>query len=963
MSELLNDANEIAELRLANAALEEALASSRKSEEKFRTMLARIPALVWRASAEGAAEFFNQRWYDYTGISWEEARGSGWMAAFHPDDLQMLSTRWMEIVASEKPSVVEARFRRHDGEFRWHLMRSEPLFDEKGKVTSWWGSNTDIDDLKRAETFLAGEKKLFEMSATGHSLPAILETLCEIAEELADGSMVAIRLLDGDGQCLRLAAAPNLPESFKKAIDKDWIGPAAGSCATAAFRGERVFVSDVTTDPLWDDHRGPALAHGLLACFATPIKSPDGRVTGTFAFYTRQAREITAREIRIGDQFSHLASIVIEQRRAEDALRRSEALLIEAQRISQTGSWTWCVASGKLTWSEEHCRIFGFSGDRLGVTLDRFYQTVNPTDVATVQAVLNDAVRRACDFSIEYRINLSDGSMKHILSRGRPVIGEAGQAEEFIGTAMDISYRYEAKVALENALAKAVASEDQLRTLIDNMPGLAWTSGPNGEAEFLSQSWLAYTGMTKQEAEGPGWTNAIHPDDVAMAVERWQKIIATKRAGEHEARIRRFDGVYRWFSFRGAPLLDQWGHVVKWYGVNVDIEDQKRSEEEMRKLVSLVENSSDCVGYAKSPNEVVYINGAWRRFAGLDADEDLTEYQMADFLPASEYRRFLEEIMPVLETEGHWEGERYLHNIKTKVAAPFHQTIFFITEGGTGRRIGIATVCRNMSELKLAEQDLRRSEADLRKAQSELAHITRVTTMGELAASIAHEVNQPIAGVVLNGNACLRWLAREPTASCNIIEARETIQRIIRDGTRAGEVIARIRALFKKTENAKAMLEINEVIREVIVLARSEMDKRRVALRLELAPDLPCVFGDRVQLQQVMLNLILNGIEAMSGVEGRPHELLIGTQRLEEAEVLVTVRDCGTGLDPANIEQLFAAFHTTKPGGLGMGLSISRSIVEGHNGRLWATTNDGPGATFQFTLSPDSCLETGDGQS
>jgi C4-dicarboxylate-specific signal transduction histidine kinase len=253
---------------------------------------------------------------------------------------------------------------------------------------------------------------------------------------------------------------------------------------------------------------------------------------------------------------------------------------------------------------------------------------------------------------------------------------------------------------------------------------------------------------------------------------------------------------------------------------------------------------------------------------------------------------------------------------------------------------------------------LRRSEANLRKVQGELAHVTRVTTMGELAASIAHEVNQPIAGVVLNGNACLRWLARMKEDSPNLTEAREALQRIIRDGSRAGEVIARIRTLFKKTDTEKRPLDLNQAIREVIVLARSEMDKKRIIRKLQLTEGLPRVLGDRVQLQQVMLNLILNAIEAMSTVEGRPRELIVGTRVRQETEVMVTVRDTGIGLDPENLEGVFAAFHTTKPGGLGMGLSISRSIVENHAGRIWATANDGPGATFQFTVSTHlACID------
>jgi PAS domain S-box-containing protein len=246
--------------------------------------------------------------------------------------------------------------------------------------------------------------------------------------------------------------------------------------------------------------------------------------------------------------------------------------------------------------------------------------------------------------------------------------------------------------------------------------------------------------------------------------------------------------------------------------------------------------------------------------------------------------------------------------------------------------------------------DQKHTEEALRQAQAELAYVTRVTTMGELAASIAHEVNQPIAGVVINGNTCLRWLSRVKEESIELKEARETLQRIIRDGNRAGKVIARIRALFKKAESAKAPTDMNETIREILVLVRGEMDKQRVTLRLELSPDLPNVLGDRVQLQQVMLNLILNAMEAMATVQDRARNLIIQTQRSEEGKVLTIVRDSGIGIRPENIDHVFAAFHTTKPGGLGMGLSISRSIVENHSGRLWVEAHEGPGASFCFTL-------------
>jgi PAS domain S-box-containing protein len=253
----------------------------------------------------------------------------------------------------------------------------------------------------------------------------------------------------------------------------------------------------------------------------------------------------------------------------------------------------------------------------------------------------------------------------------------------------------------------------------------------------------------------------------------------------------------------------------------------------------------------------------------------------------------------------------------------------------------------DITERKLAEQALRENAVSLREAQTELAHVSRLTTMGEMAASIAHEVNQPLAGIVTNANASLRWLAGEKP---NLDEAREAMKRVIRDGNRAGDVVSQIRALFKKACAANKRLDINEAIEEVVTLTQSEMRRNLVAVRMELAADLPPVMGDRVQLQQVVMNLILNGIDAMSTVQDRARELVIRTQSGEDDLIRVAVQDSGVGLDPLSAERIFDAFHTTKPGGLGMGLSISRSIVESHAGRIRAVPNDGPGATFEFVL-------------
>jgi C4-dicarboxylate-specific signal transduction histidine kinase len=243
-------------------------------------------------------------------------------------------------------------------------------------------------------------------------------------------------------------------------------------------------------------------------------------------------------------------------------------------------------------------------------------------------------------------------------------------------------------------------------------------------------------------------------------------------------------------------------------------------------------------------------------------------------------------------------------------------------------------------------RERKHAEETLRQAQADLAHVNRVTTMGELTASLAHEVNQPIAAAVTNANTCLRWLTRDQP---DVEEARAAAMRIVKDGTRAAEIINRIRLLFKKGTPQRGLVDINEVIREMIVLLRSEAARHNVLVGTELATDLPQVMGDRVQLQQVLMNLMINGFDAMKNMDGT-RKLALKSQRRENEQILVTVSDTGVGLPPQQADQIFKAFFTTKPHGTGMGLSISRSIVESHGGRLWATDNSPRGASFHFAL-------------
>ncbi|MGL4398882.1 MAG: GAF domain-containing protein [Luteolibacter sp.] len=346
-------------------------------QDQLRLVLDTIPGLVWTARPDGFTDYFNRPWTDFAGLPLKEVVGWGWQRAVHPEDLPGLVEYWKDTLLTGSEAEAEARLRRHDGVYRWFLFRAVPLRDASGRVTKWYGQNTDIDDRKRAMIWLAGEKKIQQMIASRASLPATLDEICTLAERLTEGVRVSILLLSPDGEHLLNGAGPSLPAQYRAAIHGGRIGPCAGSCGTAAFRGEPVFVSDIATDPLWADYAGFALEHDLRACWSTPVFSSGGKILGTFAFYLQDAGEPSAGQRQIVEQFAHLASIAIELTRDLEGLRRSEAYLAEAQRLSRTGSFGWCVPGGNLVWSDETYRILGY--DRaLSPSLDLVFDRVHP---------------------------------------------------------------------------------------------------------------------------------------------------------------------------------------------------------------------------------------------------------------------------------------------------------------------------------------------------------------------------------------------------------------------------------------------------------------------------------------------------------------------------------------------------------------------------------------------------------
>jgi PAS domain S-box-containing protein len=660
--------------------------------------------------------------------------------------------------------------------------------------------------------------------------------------------------------------------------------------------------------------------------------------------------------------------------------------------------------------------------------------------------------------------------------------------------------------------------ELESRLIVDSIPAGAAIMTTEGEVAFVNKRIIEYFGNTIEDLKSWASSDAVHPDDLPRVIDAFRHSLATGDPYDVEERLRRFDGVYRWFQVRGHPLRDAGGNIVRWYVLHTDIDDRKRAETQLAGEIRLLEMvasgrslaevldglchfvediASDCycgillidwrdlkLQKAAAPslpdsyNDAIHglpvrcETGPCARAACLKTQVIAADIETDPLWQQSSFRAVALAnglrscwSTPIYSLAGRVLGTFAIYQHKPGSPTPLQQELIaqvthiasiaieraqgeaalkrseaFLADGQrlsltgsfswrvptneitwseqlyriyefeigtplTFERIRARVHPEDVSlleKMRMIERDgdghdfewryrllmpdgsikylhavghairdqngrleyiaavqdvteQRRSEDALAKARSELTKVARTTSLGVLTAAIAHEVNQPLSGIITNAGTCLRMLDAEPP---NLDGARETARRTIRDGNRAADVITRLRALFSKEELALELLDLNDATREVLAVSLSELQRNRVVLHSELTEDLPNAIGDRIQIQQIILNLVRNASEAMAEVNDRPRELLIRTERDGGQHVRLTVRDAGIGIDHHNMDKLFDSFHTTKTDGMGIGLSISRSIAERHHGRLWAEPNDGPGATFSLSIPCRGAGET-----
>jgi PAS domain S-box-containing protein len=623
----------------------------------------------------------------------------------------------------------------------------------------------------------------------------------------------------------------------------------------------------------------------------------------------------------------------------EARLQQSETYLSEAQRLSHTGSFGWSVSSGEIMWSEETFRIFQYDCT-MKPTVELVLQRVHPKDATLVKETIERAAKNGNDFAHEFRLVMPEGTVKYVHVVAHAVRDKLGGIE-LVGAVMDVTQRRRADEALRER--EAYLAEAQR---LSHTGSWALIPAP-GEIRYMSEECYRVLGFEPQGGlpRFETFLQRVHPDDRAKVREIAELARREKVGYEVDYRIVHPDSEVRDIYSVGYPVLSPSGDLVESVGTVMDVTERKRAEEALRRsegYLAEAQRLSQTGSWASIPaaGEIRYMSEECYRVLGFDPRGGQPRYEMffQSIHPDDQAR-----VREAVETAGRENAEfeldyriihpggniRDIHVIGHPVLKPSRDPVEFV---GT---------VMDVTERRRADEERER----LRQAQADLAYMNRVTTMSELAASLAHEIKQPIAAAVTDANTCLRWLTREQP---DVEEARQTAARMVKDAARAAEIISRIRLLFQKGASERELLDVNEIIREMIVLLQSEATRYSITVRTEMAEDLPPIMGDRVQLQQVIMNLIINGVDAMRDAGGT-RELVIKTRRSENAHLILSFSDTGIGLPPQR-DQIFNAFFTTKAHGTGMGLPISRSIVESHGGRLWAGDNSPSGASFYVTL-------------
>jgi PAS domain S-box-containing protein len=688
-----------------------------------------------------------------------------------------------------------------------------------------------------------------------------------------------------------------------------------------------------------------ALKLAMKACPEVPFIFVSGTLGEEVAI---EALKVGATDYVLKTRLSRLVPSVVralreateraERKQADDKLRHSEAFLTEAQRLSQTGSFGCNLSTGEMFWSEETFRIYGYDRSTRPA-VERVLQRVHPEDKRLVEEQIDRASRGGKECHVECRLLLPDDSVKHIRIVAHASENEPG-INEFIGAVMDVTAAKQAEEKLRRS--EAYLAEAQK---LSHTGSFGWNVN-SGEIYWSPETFriFEYEPTTKVTIDLA--MQRTHPEDRSAVQQLIERVSREKTEFDFEHRLLMPDGSVKYLRVIGSPSENEDG-CFEFVGAVTDITERKRGEQALRRSEAYLAESQRLTHTGSwashaTTHEALYWSEEMFRIFGFDPQQGLPmrDQWLQRMHPEDrdKVKRQASERMFVQKLDSDLEYRIVLPGGTVKHLHGLAHPVLSLN----GELVEVVGTVVDITERKRAENERER----LQQLQADLAHINRVSMMGELTASLAHDIKQPIFAASADAETCLRWLERDQP---DLAEAQEAALRVMKDVTRASDIITRIVSLFRKGVPQRQLVDVKGVIQEMITLLRGEVGRYSISIHAELTEGLPKIEADRVALQQVLMNLMLNAIEAMKET-GTPGKLTITTQQDENRQILVSVSDTGMGLPPERMEQIFNAFFTSKPQGTGMGLPISRSIIESHGGRLWATSNSGPGATFQFTL-------------
>jgi two-component system sensor kinase FixL len=624
-----------------------------------------------------------------------------------------------------------------------------------------------------------------------------------------------------------------------------------------------------------------------------------------------------------------LSQDVLRAARLSDELDESQQRMALVTHGANLGMWVWDVVRDEVWMTAKGRALFGFAPDtRLNSAA--LISRVHPEDRAARAAATKRAIETQGEYAVEYRVLLPDGTLRWIGARGHCMNVGGAKGIRLIGVSMDVT----AQTLAQNALRE---SEVRFRTMANTAPVMIWMSGRDKLCTFFNKGWLDFTGRPLEQELGNGWAEGVHREDFDRCFEVYVNSFDARQPFTMEYRLRRRDGEYRWVLDNGTPLFAPDGTFIGYIGSCIDITERKQAQERFRLVV---EASPNGVVLIDPRGHIVLVNARSEKLFGYGREELIG--QNVELLVPERFR-----------------GEHPAHPWGFNDAAPAARAIgagrelFARRKDGTEFpvEIGISPIQSPEGTLVLSVivdiSARKQAEAEARQRREELAHLSRVTIMGEMAAALAHELNQPLTGIVNNASAGRRFIV---IGRADLAKLDGLFEAVVADGRRAGEIIRGIRGMVRKGEEVRDSVNLNDVIASVLRLVRSDALGHHCALVTEPDPELPLVEADSVQLQQVLLNLVVNAFEAMRETPAAERRVIIRSERESDGRVQVSVRDFGTGLPAEEPKRIFERFFSTKREGMGMGLAIARSIITSHGGELAAANAEGGGTRVHFSL-------------